>query len=199
MEDEKCYVFDHSRSRPSKRQKVEASGLDASRPIRDQIYQELWSKQNQRLQAVLDDANRATLDQLVAFLHQESQTRQTQTIRAAFVIAGPDTSVHSTFFEQLGHRLDDEPSYRLVTLHSAQCPNLKTLLKTLIRTALDPDAHHHDNDDQDKFASSSLLDYDLEAVVRSMRASGQEKLVVAISDSEAFPAHVLSEFIHLSR
>jgi origin recognition complex subunit 3 len=86
-------------------------------------------------------------------------------------------------------------------LTSSECPNLKTLLKNLIKKAtLRPS--DDDDDDPDNTTSSSrhgpkILDFDLNHLQEWQTKNRAERIVVTIQDSEAFGANMLDEMIDL--
>jgi origin recognition complex subunit 3 len=193
MEDEKCYVFKPSNERPSKRRRVTPSH-DASWSLREALYQESWSRQHARLQNVIEDANRATFDEILGFLNEEDAAPAgIQSIKAGYVLAGPDTTSHATIFTKLGERVGaEEEDKAMVTVRASDAPNLKTLLKVVIRKVLDLDS-------TSAVDSEKLLDYDLKAVHLWMQENEKDVLVLGIVDSEAFQASVLADFIELLR
>jgi origin recognition complex subunit 3 len=87
----------------------------------------------------------------------------------------------------------EDPARVLVTICASEAPNLKTLLKHLIRAVTG------ENEDGRRAAEEKLLDYDLQAVRQSMDESEKNMLVIGIADSEAFQAHILAEFVDLIR
>lgn len=193
MEDEKCYIFKpSSTNRPAKRQRV-SSALDTSWPVREQLYHKHWTRQHARLQAVVDDANRAIFDEILAFLHEEnSSLLGLHSIKAGYVLAGLDTTSHASIFETLEHKVKDrDDDIVMITVRAGDAPNLKTLLKVVIRRVLnsDRDAHLAEN--------ARLLDYDLKAVQSWMPEQGKATLVFGIVDSEAFQASVVADLIDL--
>jgi Origin recognition complex (ORC) subunit 3 N-terminus len=194
-DDEKCHVFQPLNARPSKRRRVEP---DATWEIRENVYRDLWNQQRDKIQTVLDAANHATVDEILAFIEDSLQNEELvpdQTpIPAGFVLAGPDTTSHSAFFEQLADGLSDQASTRVfVSLNSSECgASLKGLLKSLVRGIVG------DEDDLTvNNGTTKLLEYDLAILVARMKEGSKEGLVLALQDSEAFPSQVLMELIDL--
>ena len=192
MEHEKSYVYKPS---GSKRRRLDppASPLDTSRELRESIYRELWSSQQQRIQTVLDDANRVTLDEVLSFLKESRDSSQSKDIKTGFILAGPDTTSHGTFFEQFQQQIETETSNCIAILNSSDGPNLKAVLKNLIRNAAE------NNDNLVSQNGVRLLDYDLQLLHQWMLKNGKDCAVVAVQDSEAFDAHVLGDLIELMR
>jgi len=195
MDEEKCYVFKSaSNERPSKRRRVTSSPLDASWPIRENLYTRLWARQHTRLQNVIDDANRTTFGEILAFLNEEDAAPAgIRSIKAGYVLAGPDTTSHASLFATLGERVAvEEDDKAMVMVRASDAPNLKTLLKVVIRRVLDSDS-------APAVENEKLLDYDLKAVHLWMQEQDRDVIVLGIVDSEAFQASVLADFIELLR
>jgi origin recognition complex subunit 3 len=96
-------------------------------------------------------------------------------------------------------RQETDSAYVILT--SSESPNLKTLLKSLIKktTSLVED---DDDDDMDRPAISSrhgpkLLNYDLGHIQEWRRKNKVSSIVVAIQDSEAFDANLLADMVDL--
>lgn len=97
--------------------------------------------------------------------------------------------------------LSDLPNSAYVVLTSAESPNLKTLLKNLIKkvTSL---AEDDEDDDLDQPARPSrhgpkLLNFDLGHVQEWRKKNQVSSVVVALQDSEAFDAGLLADVIDL--
>jgi origin recognition complex subunit 3 len=193
MDHEKCYVFKPTEARLTKRRRINRSPFESSRELRESTYRQLWSSQHQQIHKVLEDANRVTLDEVLSFLHDTELAQQSKAISTAFILAGPDTTSHGTFFEQLSKRLETESSCCIAVLSSSDGPNLKALLKSLIRKASSND------DNQLSRTGARLLDYDLQILHNWMSENGKDFAVVAIQDSEALDAHLLGEMVELMR
>jgi origin recognition complex subunit 3 len=193
MDHEKCYVFKPVETRPAKRRQVDLSPLESSRELRESTYQQLWTSQQQQIRKVLEDANRVTLDEVLSFLHDAKLSEQSKAISTGFILAGPDTTSHSTFFEQLSKRLETESPCCIAVLNSGDGLNLKNLLKSLIQKA------SSDDDSQHTRTGARLLDYDLRILHNWMSENGKDFAVVAVQDSEAFDSQLLGEVVELMR
>jgi origin recognition complex subunit 3 len=195
-DDDKCHVFDPSKSRPLKKRRVER---DATWEIREGVYRDLWNQQRNCIQMVLDEANHATIDDILDFLDGSFRTEEASSdrpISTGFILAGPDTTSHSAFFDQLAQGVDDLSSVStFISLDSSECGNsLKGLLKSLVRGVVgDEDDLTVDN------GTTKLLDYDLGVLTARMGDSGKTGLILALQDSEAFSTQVVMELIDLFR
>jgi origin recognition complex subunit 3 len=86
-------------------------------------------------------------------------------------------------------------------LTSGESPNLKTLLKNLIKKATSH-VEDDDDDDMDGPAKSSrhgpkLLNFDLGLVQEWRKKNRVSSIVVAFQDSEAFDAGLLADAVEL--
>jgi origin recognition complex subunit 3 len=56
MEHQRCYIYSppEAEERPSKRQRVSKAGVQAQTPERLQLFRELWSEQEQRIQVNIE-------------------------------------------------------------------------------------------------------------------------------------------------
>ena len=117
------------------------------------------------------------------------------------MVAGPSIASHGPYFERLGRKLRSDTNSAYILLNSGECPNLKTLLKNLIKKAT---SHLDDDDDDDAERSGrpsrfgpKLLNYDLGHVQEWRKTNRVSSVVVTIQDSEAFDAGLLIDLINL--
>jgi origin recognition complex subunit 3 len=122
-------------------------------------------------------------------------------ISAGLIIAGPSIASHGPFFKRLGQKIKNDTDSTYVVLTSAESPNLKTLLKNLIKKVT---SHVDDDEDEDmeRPATSSrrgpkLLNYDLGHVLEWRKKNCVSSIVVALQDSEAFDAGLLADAVDL--
>jgi origin recognition complex subunit 3 len=199
MEHEKSYVFSPKSENPNKRRRVESLGLDSSWPLREQTYQRLWLQQQRRVQEVLDDANLTTLDELVGFVEENDGHHVDRKLPSGMILAGPSIAAHATFFDQLSERVERDTSSRLVLINSTECPNLKTLLKSLIKKSTARKSLDGEDDEMvsRKRKGPKVLDYDLQLLHEWVADNNHPQVVIAFCDSEAFDGNVLSEAVEL--
>lgn len=86
-------------------------------------------------------------------------------------------------------------------LTSGECPNLKTLLKNLIKKVTSR-VEDEDEDDLDRPSASSrygpkLLNYDLGHVQEWQKKNRVANIVVALQDSEAFDVGLIVDMVDL--
>ncbi|KAF2846840.1 hypothetical protein T440DRAFT_220379 [Plenodomus tracheiphilus IPT5] len=205
MEHQRCYVYEplESDERPAKRQRNNAYDPHLHLPERLKIYRDLWGQQEQRIQETLEGADSATQEDIVNFISTSSVSADEPkfAIPTALVIAGPSIASHGPFFERLGRKIKVDADSAYVLLTSSECPNLKALLKTLIKKVTSR-IEDEDEDELDRPATSSrhgpkLLNYDLGHVKEWLKKSRVSSIVVAIQDSEAFDAGLLADMVDL--
>jgi origin recognition complex subunit 3 len=156
------------------------------------------------VQATLEESDSATLEQIVGFIKSSSSQSSNYGINCiptGLVIAGPSIASHAALFERLGRKIQNETNSTYILLTSGECPNLKALLKTLIKKA----TSRVDDDDEDEMGyqrsstrnGPKILDFDLSHLQEWQRRAQVDKIVVAIQDSEPFDANLLTEMIEL--
>lgn len=139
----------------------------------------------------------------MTFIASSSQTLEhgLTCIPTGLIIAGPSIASHGAFFDRLGRKIRKELNCAYVLMTSGECPNLKTLLKNLIKKATSR-VEEDDDEDGGRVGGASrngprVMDFDLQHLWDWQGRMGVEKIVVAVQDSEAFDAGLLTEMIDL--
>ncbi|EUC36655.1 hypothetical protein COCCADRAFT_2309 [Bipolaris zeicola 26-R-13] len=204
MEHQRCYIYEPppTQDRAPKRQRTSKFNPQAQLPERLATYRRLWTEQEERIQNTLEGADSATQEKIANFISTASSSPDEAkfAIPTALIVAGPSIASHGPFFERLGRRVRDENS-AYVVLTSSECPNLKTLLKNLIKKVtlrVDDD----DEDDVNRPSASSrygpkLLNYDLAHVQEWHKKTRTSSIVIALQDSEAFDVGLLVDMVDL--
>ncbi|KAK1690704.1 origin recognition complex subunit [Colletotrichum godetiae] len=164
--------------------------------LREKQFQTSWDHLESKAQEKLRDANSATLDQVTAFIRDQSglQTK----IPTAFIITGPNISSQDLLFEQLSETLEDNTRSKFVRLKSSEASNLKAALKKIIEDATsrgslnDEDVETTSGQDGRKY-----LNYDLEGLYAFSTAQKCDHIFVSFQDSEGFDSALLSDLIIL--
>ncbi|KAH6638314.1 origin recognition complex subunit [Boeremia exigua] len=204
LEHQRCYIYQppEDEERAPKRQRIEQSRSQPQLAERLQIYRDLWAAQDQRIQATLEEADSATQGSIVDFVSASGSSPDEPkfAIPTGLVVAGPSIASHGPYFERLGHNIRSDTDSAYVLLNSGECPNLKTLLKVLIKKATSR-LEDEDEDDLDQPKPSrrgpKLLNYDLGHIQEWRKKNRVSSVVVTIQDSEAFDAGLLIDLIDL--
>ncbi|KAK5654986.1 hypothetical protein OQA88_6745 [Cercophora sp. LCS_1] len=163
--------------------------------LRGELFGKAWPVLEGRIQDVLREENRNTLEEVDWFLRRGEGERGK--IPAGFIITGPNIASQDLLFEQLGERLCVDGRAKFVRLRSTEAPNLKGALKKIIREA----AASGEDEGEDEVAlgqdGRKYLDYDLEALHVALKRQESRRVVVAFQDSEAFDNGLLMDLIQL--
>ncbi|KAL1882715.1 hypothetical protein VTK73DRAFT_1235 [Phialemonium thermophilum] len=171
--------------------------IEACVAARENLYQAAWPCIDTRIQSVLRDVNRNTLEDVSAFLRDAPDDRDKVT--AAFIVTGPNVASQELLFEQLAEKLDDLSPAKVIRLRSAEAPNLKTALKKIIRDALSHSTQEQSLEVAVGKEGRKYLDYDLEALHAYLKLFGSRRVTVVFQDTEAFDGGLLSDLIVLFR
>jgi origin recognition complex subunit 3 len=123
-------------------------------------------------------------------------------IPTGLIVAGPSIASHGPFFARLGERIRNGTKSAYVVLTSGESPNLKTLLKNLIKKVTSLMDDDDDDEDMDRPLKSTrhgpkLLNYDLGHIQEWRKKNRVASIVVAFQDSEAFDAGLLADVVDL--
>ncbi|KAF1996241.1 hypothetical protein P154DRAFT_443665 [Amniculicola lignicola CBS 123094] len=205
MEHQRCYIYDPDQAdgRSAKRQRTAKLASQAQLPARLQTYHELWSLQNQRIQATLEESEKVTQENIATFIRRTTEGVRDDLagIPSGLIVAGPSIASHGPFFDRLGRRIKNITDSAYLVLTSGESPNLKTLLKNLIKKA----TSRVDDDDEEDLGRPSvssrnapkLLDFDLGHLQEWRNRNRVQSVVVVLQDSEAFDSGVLEQLVEL--
>ncbi|KAK4250441.1 origin recognition complex subunit 3 N-terminus-domain-containing protein [Corynascus novoguineensis] len=169
--------------------------------LRKDLFETAWPVLENRIQHVLREANRNTLDEVTSFLEQAAEA-DTGKLTAGFIITGPNIASQDLLFEQLAERLSTATRARFVRLRASEAPNLKAALKKIIRDATVRGADEEEDEGVEiTQGGRKYLDYDIEALHVFLTQQPQQqqsrRVVVAFQDSEAFDSSLLTDLISL--
>ncbi|KAF2869327.1 origin recognition complex subunit 3 N-terminus-domain-containing protein [Massariosphaeria phaeospora] len=206
MEHQRCYIYSPTEpeERARKRQRTSKPHFQAQLPERLQTFRDMWSHQEERIQETLEDADSSTQEAIANFVSASSQDTEdlSLAIPTALIILGPSIASHGPFFERLGRRIKHDTNNIYVVLTSGESPNLKTLLKNLIKKVTSRVDDDDDDDEMRRPLATSrngpkLLDFDLGHLQEWQKRNRAQNIVLAIQDSNAFDASVLIELVDL--
>jgi origin recognition complex subunit 3 len=156
-------------------------------------------------QNTLEEADSAVQDRIVDFTRASTLCypgEPNAIIPTGLIVAGPSIASHGPFFERLGRKIKNEDrcgTYVLLT--SEECPNLKTLLKNLIKKVTsqveDDEDEEHNRPTTSARHGPRLLNYDLGHILEWQHKNNANSIVVAFQDSEAFETGLLTDTIDL--
>ncbi|KAK2610934.1 hypothetical protein N8I77_004321 [Diaporthe amygdali] len=166
--------------------------------LRQALYADAWTAIDARIQHVLKESNRSTLDAVASFV-SEAPGEEHSKMPTALIVTGPNISSQELLFEQLAESLEDSVQGAFVRLRSAEAPNLKATLKKIIRDVTRRSSEHEGDDAELSVGRDGrkYLDYDLEALHAHVKHHEAKQVIVAFQDSEGFDTGLLSELITL--
>ena len=137
-------------------------------------------------------------------------------IPTGVITLGSNISSIGRLFHRLQEQMQTRRRVRVVVLDSGDATNLKTVLKTLIRSTISGSEEDESTEDftTDRVVNlplysgysvrrliliegPKLLPYDLDLLHQYTRRTGIDKIVIAFKDTEAFDQRLLSDLITL--
>ncbi|KAK2873454.1 hypothetical protein FQN49_002361 [Arthroderma sp. PD_2] len=166
--------------------------------LRYELFQELWSDQERKIQGILREVDSEVLSNIAEFIEEASIESHNGRIPTGMISVGSNISSTGGLLERLRKQLHAGGTACLVPLDSGDTSNIKNALKTIIKTAITSieDIEQY----RDHFTSRTgpkLLPYDLDLLLSCVRRNGVKKVVIAFKDSEAFDSGVLTDLITL--
>ncbi|KAJ4394742.1 Origin recognition complex subunit 3 [Gnomoniopsis smithogilvyi] len=165
--------------------------------LRQKQFAASWAAIDARIQNVLKDSNRTTLNAVSSFVRDAIVETPQGKIPAALIVTGPNIALQDLLFTQLGDAVQEG---WFVRLRSAEAPNLKATLRKIIRDVTRA-GFARDADGEDELAVGNdgrkYLDYDLEALYAHVKPYESKQVTIAFQDSEAFDTSLLSDLIRL--
>ncbi|KAJ4008167.1 Origin recognition complex subunit 3 [Fusarium irregulare] len=166
--------------------------------LRESLFQESWTKVDERIEGILKNSNLETLHDVSDFV-KDAVTDSGDRIPSAFIITGPNIASQDLLFQQLSETLQQTTQSKFVGLRSSEASTLKAALKKIIRDVTAKASDDEDDDLQvgDGREGRRYLDYDLEALHAFIKSQNCEHIFVAFQDSEGFDSSLLSDLIIL--
>ncbi|KAB8542108.1 hypothetical protein FH972_025571 [Carpinus fangiana] len=197
MDQQKSYIYRQSKDRAAKRQRTEPVGVDMSFELRKRAYRAAWAQQEDQFDSLV----KALHDPVLQDITQDiCNTVENATLPAALIVTGSSGASNDVLFEQLRATvLAENTASCFVSLTASDAPNLKTLLKNLIRKATNETTGFDDEGDaQPEVASQRrLLNYDLQILHDWIKSRPQNSVIISFQDSEAFDAGILTDTLAL--
>ncbi|KAJ4416370.1 Origin recognition complex subunit 3 [Gnomoniopsis sp. IMI 355080] len=167
--------------------------------LRQKQFATSWAAIDARIQDVLKNSNRTTLDAVSSFVRDATLEASPDKIPAALIVTGPNIASQDLLFTQLGDAVQEEGWF--VRLRSTEAPNLKATLRKIIRDVMRAGtAGVGDGEDEEVAVGKDgrkYLNYDLEALYAHIKPHESKQVTIAFQDSEAFDTSLLSDLITL--
>ncbi|KAF3482156.1 origin recognition complex subunit [Arthroderma uncinatum] len=166
--------------------------------LRYDLFQELWSDQERKIQNILREVDSEVLRNVATFIEDSSIETYNGRIPTGMISVGSNISATGGLLEQLQMKLHAGGNACLVSLDSGDTSNIKNALKTIIKSAITSieDIERY-RDYITSRTGPKLLPYDLDLLLSCVRKNGVKKVVIAFKDSEAFDSGVLTDLITL--
>ncbi|KAI9894943.1 MAG: hypothetical protein M1814_000164 [Vezdaea aestivalis] len=169
--------------------------LESCIDLRHQLYTDLWSYQQERIDLLMLESNVKTLTNVVGFISQLQSSRMTESLRAGLISIGPSIASHGLLFKQLAGQIAVLPGTAYVLLTSADAPNIKSILKILIKGILANGKSRSDGYKSSTSNQRKLLDFDLKILQNYVEENQIDKVIVGFQDSEGFSGEVLNDLL----
>ncbi|KZZ93164.1 Origin recognition complex, subunit 3 [Ascosphaera apis ARSEF 7405] len=217
-----AYIFKpgetrNASNRPTKRRRTTASfhghddeqvtiplvpllnGLESETLVRKRYhtFRNVWDKQEQNIQDILRASDTTILQDVSSFIENISPDDYNGYIPARLFNLGSNMSSMARLLNRLRSDLHVRRIAKVVTLESGDAPNLKTVLKHIIREATTGDDADLDPPSTGAQNGMKYLPYDLDALHEHMQRQGMSKVVIAFQDSEAFDQSLLTDLLSL--
>jgi len=127
------------------------------------------------------------LEQITQFITSATPGKCSPKLPTGLIVTGSGGTLHSTFFDQIQKSVTIAAETVFVLLTAAEAPNLKTLLRTVIKKCTSPN--------EDSEAEDEALPRRRGPKLRNDRHV--QKVIVSFQDTEAFDAGLLTDSIML--
>ena len=160
------------------------------------MYGGILSKQEEKLQKIVNHVDKDALGNVSRFLKRDSRVGTRDRIPTALVLTGPNGNQAQLLDHWRGKRTP-QAAEEIVSLDSSQMPSLTTVLKNVIRAVI---VQKRGSDAYTEFLAEHKkilpMNYDLELLQLFVEREGLRRVVIAILDVETSDTIVLSELIN---
>ena len=138
------------------------------------------------------------LEQITQFITSATPGKCSPKLPTGLIVTGSGGTLHSTFFDQIQKSVTIAAETVFVLLTAAEAPNLKTLLRTVIKKCTSPNEDSEAEDEAlPRRRGPKLLNYDLHLLYDWCNDRHVQKVIVSFQDTEAFDAGLLTDSIML--
>jgi len=155
-------------------------------------------------QDVVRETNARTLADILGFVDSSHRDPRLDKLSTALITTGAGSISHDGLFELLDESISSRDRHIFIPVQATDAPNLKTLLKNINQKGTRQQHHDDEDDDLDvtvpaasKAKGPKLLNYDLDILRQHCERLSGQKVVLAVQDSEAFDAGVLTDLFTL--
>jgi len=154
-------------------------------------------------QDVVRETNARTLADILGFVESNHRGPRLHKLSTALITTGAGSISHDGLFELLDESIRSRDGYIFIPVQATDAPSLKTLLNNINQKGTKQ--QHDDEDDEldvavpvaSKTKGPKLLNYDLDILRQYCERLGDQRVVLAVQDSEAFDAGVLTDLFLL--
>ena len=168
----------------------------ASAQKRHDIFEGLWSHQEQRINEVVNHVDSVGLTDIVHFVKQAAPSESFPRIPTGLVLTGPNFSIQERLLEHWKSNQTTRSAEDVIILDPSHAPNLTTALKNVIRSVI---VQRNGLEWYQSFLHDHRrlipMNYDLELLETFVEREKIHKIVISILDVEVFDVSVLAELI----
>ncbi|MCJ1338812.1 hypothetical protein MMC09_004101 [Bachmanniomyces sp. S44760] len=145
-------------------------------------------------QAVLQNLNASTVDDIIDFLDVGSRQSCGGRVPTGLITAGTGNTASYSIFESLSERINASANRSLVELSAAQSPNIKAALRNLIRK-LTARASGEASEEKADSVDQKYLNYDLQLLHDHVLKNNVSQVVLVMRSIEAFDVTTFSDLV----
>ncbi len=138
------------------------------------------------------------LEQITQFVASAIPGKCSPKLPTGLIVTGSGGTSHTTFFNQIQKSVTIAADTVFVLLTAAEAPNLRTLLKTVIKKCTSQNGDSEAEDEAlPRRSGPKLLNYDLHLLCEWCNDRHVQKVIVSFQDTEGFDAGLLTDSIVL--
>ncbi|KAK6366216.1 Origin recognition complex subunit 3 [Exophiala oligosperma] len=219
-----CYIFrstdneqqDELDQRPKKRRKIGASSHDAVNKdeaftwprllggqespegphLRQQLFEAVWAEQQAKIDAVTGRVDETFVDEMLEYMRNYEVEKSDGRIGTGLVVSTHGRDAYKDLFRGWENGHSPTSTDLLIRLQPSHAPSLQIALKNIIRFAL---SQRQGMDEYNTFLAANKgmipMSFDLELLHRYSIKHDVNRVLVFVSDIEAFDTGVFSELV----
>jgi len=150
------------------------------------------------------ETNARTLADILGFVDSSHRDSRPGNLSTALITTGAGSISHDGLFELLDESISSQDGHIFIPVQATDAPNLKTLLKNINQKGTRQQRNDDEDDEMEVTAPTAskakgpkLLSYDLDILRQHCERLGGQRVVLAVQDSEAVDAGVLTDLFTL--